>query len=114
MSHLYVGIGQVVLRFRHARSLKDKRQWIKSTEQKLRNAGFSVTEAGYADNPKQGVLGFSYVGDSHARVEKVLNDAFQLIGLEGEILDSGKDIFDYSEMREQSFLDKFIEDVDEY
>lgn len=69
MEPLHVGISQVHLLFRYSRSLKDKRQILSSLTQKLRNEGFSVTEVGFAEDMKQGTLGFAFAGKDRAFVE---------------------------------------------
>jgi len=67
---VYVGISEVHLIFRQSRSLKDKRQILSSLIQKLRNEGFSACETEMADDPKQGVVGFSYSGKDLKYVEE--------------------------------------------
>ena len=98
MFQLIVGVGRVSLRFRHARSLKEKRNATKSLVQRLRNQGFSVTEAGDADEVKQGTIGFAFAGSSQAMVVKALDEALRPF-LEGnfEIMGKNRDIFDYSD-----------------
>lgn len=100
-SHLMVGIGQVTLLLRHSRSLKDKRQVLKSIETKLRNEGFSVVECGYQEEPRKAMVGFSYSGKDPAHVERLLDDAFRLFDLGCEVLQTNRDVFDYTEMKEE-------------
>lgn len=66
---VFVGISEVHLIFRQSRSLKDKRQILSSLIQKLRNEGFSASETDLMDDPKQGVIGFSYTGRDVGFVE---------------------------------------------
>jgi uncharacterized protein len=105
MIQLLVGVGNVDVHFRHARSLKDKRQSLKSIEQRLRNLGFSVVESGPPDNPKRGSVGFSYVGRTHAHVDQKLEEAFRLFIGDGEVLRTERDIFDYSELESEPLLE---------
>ena len=78
MHSFFVGICHVVLYLRHAQTLKDKRQFVQGIKQKLRNQGFSVTECGYSDVPKQASIGFSYSGSSHSYVQKMVDDGARL------------------------------------
>ena len=104
---LFVGIGQKSLLLRHARSLKDKRQVIKSIEAKLKNLGFSVSECDETDNPTQSLIGFTIAGHDAAQVEKLLDQADRLFYGEREVLRSERDVFDYTEMKQDDF-DKFL------
>lgn len=101
MSHLWIGVGKVSLHFRHARSLKDKRNWLKSIEQKLRNAGFSVTECGFQDNEKRGIVGFSYASDEAPNVDQAMDKAIRFFEGDFEIIQADRDVFDYSEMKDE-------------
>ena len=106
---LIVGVAHVELYFRHARSLKDKRQVLKSIKQKLKNQGFSVSECGHVDNHKQGNLGFAFAGHQHTQVKKAILDAMELFIGEMEVLRVEKDIFDYSyEKEEQNGVGFFL------
>ncbi len=96
MSTLIVGVGQVTLLFRHARSLKDKRHVMRSLMQKLRNHGFSVTECSEHDEVRQGILGFSYVGAHGGAVQQALDEAMRLFIGDFEVLGTNQDLFDYS------------------
>jgi uncharacterized protein YlxP (DUF503 family) len=100
MYELKIGVGQVSLRLRYAQSLKDKRKVMQSLVQKLRNLGFSVTETGYADSPKQGSLGFAFAGHSAGQVDHALDEMQRLLVGDFEVLDVNKEIVDYSELGE--------------
>ncbi len=59
-------IGTLKVRFllREARTLKDKRQVVKSIKDKLQNSfNVSVVEVDSLDDPRIGVLGFAMVGN---------------------------------------------------
>lgn len=103
VSKLIVGIGQVTLLLRHSRSLKDKRQLLKSAETKLRNQGFSVVECGFQDNPRKASVGFCYAGRDVRSVELLLDEAFRLFEMGAEIAETQRDVFDYSEMKDEQF-----------
>jgi uncharacterized protein YlxP (DUF503 family) len=84
---------------RHARTLKDKRNILKSLEQRLKNLGFSVTELAHLDTPKQASLGFVYVGRQQGHVERVLDDGLQLFVGDFEVADVDRDVFDYTHLK---------------
>jgi uncharacterized protein YlxP (DUF503 family) len=96
MLNLFVGVAHISLNLRHSRSLKDKRQVFKSLTQKLRNQGFSVTEAPQGDNIKQGSLGLAYVGTKASVVETALREGLRMFIGDFEVIDSRSEIFDYS------------------
>ncbi len=100
MANLFVGVCQVSLVFRHARSLKDKRRELNRIEQKLRNEGYSVTECDFADNPKRSVVGFSTVGTEHGGVDRALEEAMRVFIGDFDLVHTDKDIFDYTTMKE--------------
>jgi uncharacterized protein YlxP (DUF503 family) len=77
MHAVHVAISQVHLIIRHARSLKDKRQVVSSIIQRLRNDGFSATECGSAEDPKQSYIGFSFAGKDRAFVEQKQQESRQ-------------------------------------
>jgi uncharacterized protein YlxP (DUF503 family) len=109
MSHLFVGVGQVSVNLRQSQTLKDKRRYLNSVEQRLKNLGFSVTQCGFSDSPKRGMVGFVLAGAQHGAVERMLAEGIRLFGAEAEITDSQTDVFDYSENVEEklfSFLDQ--------
>lgn len=96
MFRLVVGVGHVSLHFRQARSLKDKRQVLKSIAQKLRNEGFSVVEDGDPDEMKRGSLGFAFVGTHTGGVNKRLDEAQKYFLGPFEIIETKRETFDYS------------------
>lgn len=102
-ARLIIGVGQITLLIRHARSLKDKRQVLKSAETKLRNEGFSVVECGFQEDPRKAVIGFTYAGKDVRHVEELLDDAFRSFQLGAEVVETQRDVFDYSEMKNERF-----------
>ena len=98
MDSLNVGVCQVHVFLRHARSFKDKQQIFRSLKQKLRNQGFSVTELA-CENKKFGTLGFVYAGKDYATVENTLKEGLKLfLGLE---VTSDQEVFDYAYERNE-------------
>ena len=96
-TELIIGVGQVSLYLRHARTLKDKRQVVKSFAQKLRNQGFSVTEFGSHENAKLANLGFTYAGHSHSEVEQIMDDALRAFIGDFEIISRDVEVSNYAE-----------------
>ncbi|MCB0404619.1 MAG: DUF503 family protein [Bdellovibrionales bacterium] len=109
---LFVGIGRVSVRFRHSRSLKDKRHSLKSVKQKLTNMGFSVSECGYQDNPKLGLLGYAIAGNQSGEVNKLLDSADDLILQELEVLQKDRDVMDYGFEKDEGVLEENLEEDD--
>ena len=65
----------VRLRVREARSLKDKRQVVRSIIERLREKfGLAVAEVEALDNHQLAVLGIAAVGDEAAPVKRVLDE----------------------------------------
>ena len=96
MLGLIVGVGYVTLYIRHARGLKDKRHVIKGLRHRLEKLGFSVSETGSPDNPKQGSLGFAYAGNNHAEVERQLKEGRDLFFGNFEVIQDDSEVFDYA------------------
>lgn len=101
---LFVGIGRVSARFRHAQSLKDKRQILKSVKQKLKNIGFSVSECGHRESPKLGMVGYAITGHESGEVNKFLDSADELLFAELEVLQKDRDVMDYGFEKEEGTL----------
>jgi uncharacterized protein YlxP (DUF503 family) len=97
---------------RHAESLKDKRKVVQSLVQKLRNLGFSVTEAAHADNPKQGSIGIAFAGNSAVQVDRALEEMDKLLIGDFEVLDVNRQVFDYSDAKADTFSWEPDEDDD--
>lgn len=63
MKHMVVGSLKVRLLVRESRSLKDKRQVVRSIKDRLRNAfNVSIAEVDALDDRRLAVLGFALVG----------------------------------------------------
>ena len=75
---MFVGSLRARLLIRESRSLKDKRQVVRSIKDRLRN-GFnvSVAEVDALDNRQLAVLGFAVVGNEAGHVKTVLE---QILG----------------------------------
>lgn len=95
MKHLIVGVGEVSVRLRFARSLKDKRQILSSIIKKLKNDGFSVVEADHQEEAQLGTIGFTYAGRDAGHVEQVIKKALDLFRMECEVLEKNHEVFDY-------------------
>lgn len=91
-----VGVAHVSLLLRHAQSLKDKRNVVKSLTQRLKNMGFSVAETAFAEEPKRASIGFSFVSGSGALVNEALDEAMRVFVGNFEVLDTQRSVFDYS------------------
>jgi uncharacterized protein YlxP (DUF503 family) len=70
----YVGTLEVRLRVRESRSLKDKRQVIRSITDRLREQfGVAISEVDARDQWQLAVLGIASVGDEYAAVKRTLD-----------------------------------------
>lgn len=92
---MIIGSLRVRLLIREARSLKDKRQVVKSVKDRLRNAfNVSVAEVEAQDHRQLVVLGVAMVGNEVKHVQAVLMEI--LAGLRGhpvaELLDHEMDV----------------------
>ena len=71
---------EVELRVLNARSLKDKRQVVKSTVETVRRRfGISVAEVAAQDSWQRAVLGFAVVASSASQAERVLDDVDRFV-----------------------------------
>jgi len=102
---MHVGTLEVKLFVRESRSLKDKRQVVRSITERLKN-GFNVAvaEVGARDHHQQVVLGIAAVGDEAAPVKSMLDtiaDALQkhpiaeFCSCESAVLDNDQMTNDY-------------------
>jgi uncharacterized protein YlxP (DUF503 family) len=105
MSHLFVGVAQVEVNLRHSGGMKDKRRFLNSIEQRLKNLGFSVTHSGHVDNPKRALIGFAIVGNQYKAVESLVDEGVRLFTGMMAVVDSQTDVFDYSESKEDNLFD---------
>ncbi len=94
MVRLLVGVGQVTLLLRQAKTLKEKRNVTHGLTQKLKNRGFTVTECGFRDDARTVVLGFAYVGDEVGEIEVAFDKILPLFFNEYEIVDKKREIID--------------------
>jgi uncharacterized protein YlxP (DUF503 family) len=106
---LHVGVLRLRVHLRFAQTLKDKRQVLKSAEQRIKNMGCSVTEFGFPEDATQSFIGISYVGHEYSQVETILNKAYDLFLSETEVIREDRDIFDYSEKipQEEDAISRF-------
>jgi uncharacterized protein YlxP (DUF503 family) len=92
---MYVGSLRVRLLIRESRSLKDKRQVVRSIKDRLRN-GFnvSVAEVDNLDNRQLAVLGVAMVGNEAGYVKAVLEQILGALRVHpvAELLDHELDI----------------------
>ena len=112
-TELVVGVGYASFLFRHAQSLKDKRQVLKSLSQKLRNLGFSVTECGHADEIKRGELGFVYAGHDVRHVDEQMSSAMNLFVGDYHVVSSRKNVLRYDELVQEDEFQSFEQELEE-
>ena len=86
-----IGILRAELYFRGCRTLKDRRGFLLSIRDRIRNMGLSFAQIGPADLVKHTWLAVSCVSGSHGEAEKMLDRAAEiLIHPEWEIVDIEK------------------------
>lgn len=93
---MFVGLLELDLFLPHARSLKDKRQHVRSlTHQMNKKFHLSVSEAGYQDLWQRTLIGVAYVSDEIHQTRKVLDHVtkWSAANWEGELLTSHIHIF---------------------
>lgn len=77
---------RVELRLPEARSLKDKRQVVRSLLDRARHRfGVSVAEVDSADDPRAAVLGFAVVASSAHHAEEVMDSVERLVWSRPEV-----------------------------
>ncbi|MBY0528142.1 MAG: DUF503 domain-containing protein [Gemmataceae bacterium] len=77
---MIVGSLRVRLLLRQSHSLKDKRQVVRSTKDRLRNSfGVAVAEVDSQDSPQIAVLGFALVGAEAYPVRKTLEKVVEAL-----------------------------------
>jgi uncharacterized protein YlxP (DUF503 family) len=62
----------------HSESLKDKRQSLRSTLQRLKDAGFSASEVDHHDKWQRAQIAVSIVGRGSGDVERLLDTALRM------------------------------------
>ncbi len=76
---MFVAVGRVVLRIVGARSLKDRRQVVRSYKDRVRaRLGVSVAEVGDVENHQLASLGVAVVAREGASAEAALSSAFAI------------------------------------
>lgn len=75
----FAGLLVVDLHLPWAQSLKDKRQPLRSIRQRLRDAGFSVSEVDFHDKWQRSQVAISIVGRSSNDVEGMLDNAQRML-----------------------------------
>jgi len=75
MARGYVGILSCELHFPGSRSLKDKRQHLRSAKQRLQNMGAAVAEVDHHEVWQRSRLTLSYVAREYREVERLLDEA---------------------------------------
>lgn len=73
----FAGLMVLDLHIPQARSLKDKRQPLRSVKQRLRDAGFSVSEVDHHDKWQRAQVAVSIVGRGSGDVEDLLDAALR-------------------------------------
>jgi len=74
----FAGLLVLDLHIPQARSLKEKRQPLRSCMQRLRNAGFSVSEVDHHDKWQRAQVAISIVGRGSGAVEDLLDSAYRV------------------------------------
>lgn len=74
----FAGLMVLDLHLPQSRSLKDKRQPLRSVKQRLRDAGFSVSEVDHHDKWQRAQVAVSIVGRGSRDVEELLDAALRV------------------------------------
>jgi uncharacterized protein YlxP (DUF503 family) len=74
----FAGLMVLDIHLPSARSLKDKRQPLRSIRQRLRDAGFSMSEVDHHDKWQRAQVAVSIVGRGSGDVERLLDEALRL------------------------------------
>lgn len=73
----FAGLMVLDLHLPYSQSLKDKRQPLRSIRQRLRDAGFSVSEVDHQDKWQRAQVAVSIVAGASGDVERLLDDALR-------------------------------------
>jgi uncharacterized protein YlxP (DUF503 family) len=87
---MIVVVAEVRMRLYHARTLKDKRQFVRSVVARLpQRFAVAAAEVDHLDDPRTVALGLAAVGNAKAHLETVLQSAIRFAAheLDGEIYD---------------------------
>ena len=74
-----VATSRLVLHLPQARSLKDKRQIVKSVLQRARNLGIAAAEVDEQDVWQLAVLGFAAVGGEPRQADELIEQAVRMV-----------------------------------
>lgn len=75
----FAGLMVLDVHLPQSRSLKDKRQPLRSIKQQLRDAGFSVSEVDHHDKWQRAQVAISIVARGSNNVEQLLDDALRVV-----------------------------------
>ncbi|MBI2880664.1 MAG: DUF503 domain-containing protein [Candidatus Tectomicrobia bacterium] len=93
---MVVGACAIELRLHGNRSLKGKRQVLRSVKDRLRNRfNVSIAEVDYQDKWQRTVIGLAAVGNERGQVSRILEEAISAVDAMGlaEIVDTQIEIF---------------------
>ena len=76
----YVGILSAELRFPASRSLKEKRHFLRSAKQRLRNMGAAIAEVDHHDVWQRSRLTLAVVAREYRETERLLDEAERYLG----------------------------------
>lgn len=84
----FVGVASYRLDLSHARSLKDKRQVVKSLVDRLgKSRSLAAAEVGYNDLPKSSLIAVTCVSSSYNVAKRSVEAALEMIEREAEVVD---------------------------
>jgi uncharacterized protein len=100
---MYIGVARFELFIPASRSLKDKRQVIRSVSAAVRNKfNVAVAEVDHQDLWQRSALGVSCVSESAGQCSKVLQEVEKVVGRavigSGEIIDRTVDVVDMEDL----------------
>lgn len=78
MGRGFAGLMVLDVHIPQAQSLKDKRQPLRSIKQRLRDAGFSVSEVDHHEKRQRAQVAVSIVGRGSSDVEDLLDAAYRV------------------------------------
>lgn len=108
---MYVGVAVFEIHLPFSRSLKEKRQVVRSVRDRLRaRQEFSVAEVALQDLHQRARLAISMVSGDRALIEQAFQSASELVAdCDGELLGWNEDIFSFDDDEPAS-----LPDVGEY
>ncbi|MDH5639420.1 MAG: DUF503 domain-containing protein [Nitrospinota bacterium] len=85
---MVIGICRITLAMREARSLKSKRQILKSLKDKMKKRfNVSIAEVEGQDYHQNAVIGIAVVSSSSAHADSQLQSAINFVSMEAEVVD---------------------------